>query len=122
VPSFKNEWVVTSFSATKYDPDTKVFTAYTPSVSGQITVSANDIVKFLYPNNTTKTIPLTNISIYAITNAMKVQINDNAANPIYIDEGGAKLIEDIQINSIKFLTSGTVYFEGLSPSGFLPVF
>lgn len=122
MPSLKNEHVITSFSAKKYDASTKTFTPYTPSSSGQIAVLANDVVKFQHPLNNSKMIPLTSISIYSVTADMQIQINDDVGNAIFIGAGGAKCIDDIQINSIKFLTPGTVYFEGLTPSGFLPVF
>ncbi len=118
----KSEYVITSFSAKKYNPVNKTFTAYTPSTSGEINVSANDIIKFQHPRDNTKSIPLNSISIYAITNDMKVQINDDSSNAIFIEAGGAKAIDDIQINSIKFLTSGRVYFDGLTPIGFLPIY
>lgn len=111
--SLTSGFVVSSYYATKYNASTGELTQYTPSASGEITVEANDIIKFVHYNKA-QTIWLSSIIIYAIGGNMKVQFNSNTRYPIYIKSGMAASIDSAPISSIKFLTAGTVYFEGMT--------
>lgn len=113
--TYERESVITSYSAVKYDPETETTTAYTPNAKGEIVVEENDIVRF-YHYYADKRCSLASLAVYAITNDMKVQINQNSDNPIYVIAGNGKSIDGMQIDHIKFLTAGTVYYEGLTLS------
>ena len=85
--------------------------------AGFIAPEAGTTIIFPNPQNTldhNRYVDLNTLVIKAGDSAVKIQINDNEMYPFYVEPNTMRGIQYIRIYSIKSLSGGSFYYEGLS--------
>lgn len=106
---YESSYIVNSFHAV--NGDTK---AVIPcDGAGFISPAPNTTIVFYHPYQDTR-VDVNTLTIKAGNTPVLVQLNDNERYPVYVDADEQKQIIYMRIYSIKVLSSGSFYYEGLS--------
>ena len=110
---YETLYIVNSFNAV--DAATKQ--TIQADETGMIAPSPGTVIIFPNPQDTldrNRYVDLNTLTIKTGDTPVKIQINDNELYPFYVEANSMKGIQYIRIYSIKFLSGGGFYYEGLS--------
>ena len=105
---YEGQYIVNSFYAVKADTGTVVEADET----GMISLSEGDkiVFKSIYSD---EYVPVNTLVIFAGSDPVKVQLNDNATYPFYVEAGSKRGVKNMMIHSFTALADCTLYYEGI---------